>query len=274
MPFSGFHFILFPPRSHHQFYSMNRSLSAFLRQQVQQTGKEERTIFAFPALLRLSDYLHSCLLYASNYGFITSKIESTLPAPRDVRECYDRIHPSLETEARDQYAGYVLIQNPSALLQMKSWDEDDDRVKALLSSSVMFLLAPIQSQYPMLFLSDSQHSAKSSHDMKIRLVRLASKLRDIADRSVRREEATPKEGRRRVRLTLDPQTQHALDGLSVTPSNAVNTHINAVNTRIPPQEAKLDGYNWKHVLLGGAFSHPVVLFDKTRLNPAALTQIE
>ena len=28
------------------------------------------------------------------------------------------------------------------------------------------------------------------------------------------------------------------------------------------------------MLLGGAFSHPVVLFDKTRLNPAALTQIE
>ena len=141
----------------------------------------------------------------------------------------------------------------------------------------MFLLAPIQNQYPMLFLSEcfphrsiissSQHSAKSAHDMKIRLVRLASKLRGIPDRSASREEATPKEGRRRVRLTLDPQTQHALDGLSVTPSNAVNTHS-------PPQEAKLDGYNWKHVLLGGAFSHPVVLFDKTRLNPAALTQIE
>ena len=117
--------------------------------------------------------------------------------------------------------------------------------------------------------------------MKIRLVRLASKLRGIPDRSASREAATPKEGRRRVRLTLDPQTQHALDGLSVTPSNTVNTHINAVNTpinavntRIPPQEAKLDGYNWKHVLLGGAFSHPVVLFDKTRLNPAVLTQIE
>lgn len=141
----------------------------------------------------------------------------------------------------------------------------------------MYLLAPIQNQYPMLFLSEcfphrslissSQHSAKSAHDMKIRLVRLASKLRGIPDRSASREEATPKEGRRRVRLTLDPQTQHALDGLSVTPSNAVNT-------RIPPQEAKLDGYNWKHVLLGGAFSHPVVLFDKTRLNPVALTQIE
>ena len=142
----------------------------------------------------------------------------------------------------------------------------------------MFLLAPIQNQYQMLFLSEcfphrslissSQHSAKSAHDMKIRLVRLASKLRGISDRSASREAATPKEGRRRVRLTLDPQTQHALDSLSV------NTHINAVNTRITPQEAKLDGYNWKHVLLGGAFSHPVVLFDKTRLNPAALTQIE
>ena len=102
---------------------------------------------AFSALLRLSDYLHSCLLYASNSGFIKSKMESTLPAPRDgpilsspfpvVRECYDRIHPSLETETRGQYAGYVLIQNPSALLQLKNWDEDDDRVKALLSSSVV-----------------------------------------------------------------------------------------------------------------------------------------
>ena len=148
----------------------------------------------------------------------------------------------------------------------------------------MFLLAPIQNQYPMLFLSEcfphhslissSQHSAKSAHDMKIRLVHLASKLHNIPDRSASREEATPKEGRRRVRLTLDPQTQHALDGLSLTPSNAVNTHINAVNTHIPPQEAKLDGYNWKHVLLGGAFSHPVMLFDKTRLNPAVLMQIE
>ena len=104
----------------------------------------------------------------------------------------------------------------------------------------MYLLAPIQNQYPMLFLSEcfphrslissSQHSAKSAHDMKIRLVRLASQLRGIPDRSATREAATPKEGRRRVRLTLDPQTQHALDGLSVTPSNAVNTHINAVNT--------------------------------------------
>ena len=102
---------------------------------------------AFSALLRLSDYLHSCLLYASNSGFIDSKMESTLPVPRDgairsspfpvVRECYDRIHPSLETETKDHYAGYVLIQNPSALLQLKSWDEDDDRVKALLSSSVV-----------------------------------------------------------------------------------------------------------------------------------------
>ena len=102
---------------------------------------------AFSALLRLSDYLHSCLLYASNSGFTASKMESTLPSPRDgairsspfpvVRECYDRIHPSLETEARDQYAGYVLIQNPSALLQLKNWDEDDDRVPARLSSSVV-----------------------------------------------------------------------------------------------------------------------------------------
>ena len=50
----------------------------------------------------------------------------------------------------------------------------------------MYLLAPIQNQYQMLFLSEcfphrslissSQHSAKSAHDMKIRLVRLASKL--------------------------------------------------------------------------------------------------
>ena len=84
-------------------------------------------------------------------------------------------------------------------------------------------------------IPSSQHSAKSAHDMKIRLVRLASKLRGISDRSVRREEAIPKERRRRVRLTLDPQTQHALDGLSVTPSNAVNTPINTVNTHIPPR---------------------------------------
>ena len=82
----------------------------------------------------------------------------------------------------------------------------------------MYLLAPIQNQYRMLFLSEcfshrslissSQHSAKSAHDMKIRLVRLASKLRGDPppDRSASREEATPKEGRRRVRLTLDPQT--------------------------------------------------------------------
>ena len=99
----------------------------------------------------------------------------------------------------------------------------------------MYLLAPIHNQYPMLFLSEcfphrslissSQHSAKSAHDMKIRLVRLASKLRGLPDRSASREDATPKEGRRRVRLTLDPQTQHTLDGLSLTPSNAVNTPI-------------------------------------------------
>ena len=96
--------------------------------------------------------------------------------------------------------------------------------------------------------------------MKIRLVRLASKLRGIADRSVRREEATPKEGRRRVRLTLDPQTQHALDGLSVTPSNAVNTHI-------APQEAKLDGYNWKHVLLGALSPTPWCCLTRRALIP-------
>ena len=46
-PFSGFHFILVPPRSHNQFYSMDRSLSAFLRQQVQQTGEEEKNYIAF-----------------------------------------------------------------------------------------------------------------------------------------------------------------------------------------------------------------------------------
>ena len=40
-PFSGFYFTLVPPRSHNQFYSMDRSLSTFLRQQVQQTGEEE-----------------------------------------------------------------------------------------------------------------------------------------------------------------------------------------------------------------------------------------
>ena len=75
------------------------------------------------------------MLYASNSGFTALKMESTLPAPRDgairsspfpvVRECYDRIRPSLETETREQYAGNVLIQNPSALLQLKNWDEDD-----------------------------------------------------------------------------------------------------------------------------------------------------
>ncbi len=41
-PFSGFYFIPFPPRSHSQFYSMDRSLSAFLRQQVQQACEEEK----------------------------------------------------------------------------------------------------------------------------------------------------------------------------------------------------------------------------------------
>ena len=141
----------------------------------------------------------------------------------------------------------------------------------------MYLLAPIQDQYQMLFLSEcfphhslissSQHSAKSGHDMKIRLVRLASKLHNIPDRSVRREEATPKEGRRRVRLPLDPQTQHALDGLSLTPSNAVNTHINTVNTHIPPQEAKLDGYNWKHVLLGALSPTPWCCLTRRALIP-------
>ena len=47
MPFSGFLFTLFPSRSHHQFYSMDRSLSAVLRQQVQQTGEEETTTLHF-----------------------------------------------------------------------------------------------------------------------------------------------------------------------------------------------------------------------------------
>ena len=41
-PFSRFHFTLFPPRIHNQFYSMDRFLSAFLRQQVQQAGEEEK----------------------------------------------------------------------------------------------------------------------------------------------------------------------------------------------------------------------------------------
>ena len=47
MPFSGFLFTLFPPRSHNQFYSMDRSLSAFLRQQVQQAVEEETTTLHF-----------------------------------------------------------------------------------------------------------------------------------------------------------------------------------------------------------------------------------
>lgn len=102
---------------------------------------------SFSVLLRLSDYLHSCMLYASNSGFIGSKMESKLPAPRDgndvsfifpiVRECFDRIHPTVELKQNGHYAGCVLIQNPSALLQMKNWDEEDERVKALLSSSVV-----------------------------------------------------------------------------------------------------------------------------------------
>ena len=46
-PFSGFHFTLFPSRSHSQFYSMDRSLSAFLRQQVQQAGEEEKNPMYF-----------------------------------------------------------------------------------------------------------------------------------------------------------------------------------------------------------------------------------
>ena len=49
-PFSGFHFTLFPPRSHNQFYSMDRSLSAFLRQQVQQAGKKEKNPMYFSLL--------------------------------------------------------------------------------------------------------------------------------------------------------------------------------------------------------------------------------
>ena len=102
---------------------------------------------SFSALLRLSDYLHSCMLHAINSGFVASKMESKLPAPRDgndvsfmfpiVRECFDRIHPTVELKPTGHYAGYVLIQNPSALLQMKDWDEEDERVKALLSSSVV-----------------------------------------------------------------------------------------------------------------------------------------
>ena len=134
-PFSGFHFTLFPPRSHHQFYSMDLSMRSFVSKFNKQARKRELNCISlfiqfssstFSALLRLSDYLQSCLLYASNCGFTAAKMEFTLPAPRDgpirsspfpvVRECYDRIHPSLETEAREQYAGYVLIQNPSALL--------------------------------------------------------------------------------------------------------------------------------------------------------------
>ena len=47
MPFSGFRSIPFPPRSHNQFYSMDRSLSAVLRQQVQQAGEEETTTLHF-----------------------------------------------------------------------------------------------------------------------------------------------------------------------------------------------------------------------------------
>ena len=156
-PFSGFHFTLFPSKViTNSIPWIGLCLRSFVSKFNKHAKKRQLhciSLFiqfsssAFPALLRLSDYLHSCLLYASNSGFIKSKMESTLPAPRDgairsspfpvVRECYDRIHPSLETEARDQYAGYVLIQNPSALLQLKNWDEDDDRVKALLSSSVV-----------------------------------------------------------------------------------------------------------------------------------------
>ena len=46
-PFSGFLFTLFPPRSHPQFYSMDRSLSAFLRQQVQHACEEDTTTLHF-----------------------------------------------------------------------------------------------------------------------------------------------------------------------------------------------------------------------------------
>lgn len=144
----------------------------------------------------------------------------------------------------------------------------------------MYLLSPIQNQYQMLFLSESfshssfmsssQHTSMSDHDTKKRLVQIASKLHGdhLEDPSGDHiEKGARKEVRRRARITLDPETQHSLDGLSVTPSNRIDAHLTL-------QEEKLDGYNWKHVLLGGSFSNPVVLFDKTRLDPSVLEQIE
>ena len=141
----------------------------------------------------------------------------------------------------------------------------------------MFLLSPIQNQYQMLFLSESfslhsftpssQHTSKSDHDTKKRLVRLATKLRGNGSDQSAPQSTTPlKEGRRRARVTLDPEMQHELDGLSLTPSNRIEEHL--------ARQEELDGYNWKHVLLGGAFANPVALFDKTRLEPTTLSQIE
>lgn len=144
----------------------------------------------------------------------------------------------------------------------------------------MYLLSPIQNQYQMLFLSESfsyfsfmsssQHTSRSDHDTKKRLVHIASKLHgnhleDFSGDHV--EKGTRKEVRRRVRVPLDPEMQHELDGLSSSPSNRIEEHLAL-------QEEKLDCYNWKHVLLGGSFSNPVVLFDKTRLDAAVLEQIE
>ena len=88
-PFSGFHFTLFPPRSHHQFYSMDRSLSAFLRQQVQQAGDEETTTLHFSL-----HPIQSSRIFCSVASFRLPSLVSVVRQQFWIHQIEDGIHTS------------------------------------------------------------------------------------------------------------------------------------------------------------------------------------
>ena len=111
-------------------------------------------------------------------------------------------------------------------------------------------------------------------DLKKRLIQLAWKLHgESPSASSMHSPSKPRSTRHRSKIALDPATQQELDSIPISRSNS------AVKDLDPADEEKrwldvYNQYNWKHVLLGGSFSNPVVVFDKTRVNPSDPSTLE
>lgn len=148
----------------------------------------------------------------------------------------------------------------------------------------MFLLKPVQGQYQMLFLSEYFYSirvicssytvSKGEMDLKKRLIQLAWNLHgESPSASSMHSPSKPLSTRRRSKIALDSATQQELESIPISRSSSTVKELDSVDE----EKRWLDvynQYNWKHVLLGGSFSNPVVVFDKTQVDSSDLSSLE